>query len=77
MIYTLINNKERYEVHEEKKTTFGRTCLLKSPGGNWIVANGVNFYSPILDGECHGDWNHGHYFMDNFFSAFKYYREVK
>lgn len=75
--YVLVNNSCRYVCYCDKKTTYGRTALLKTPGGNWVVANGVNFYSPMILCEVHGDWNHGHYFMEDKKKAIAYYEEVK
>lgn len=74
--YTLINNGTRYDCYGLKKTSFGRTCLFRTPGGNWIVANGVNWYSPCIGHEIYGDWNYGHYFMEDKAKAVEYFKEV-
>lgn len=74
--YSLKNGGTVYTVYEEKKTRHGITALLKTPGGNWIVANGLNKYSPMIDCEVNGDWNHGHYFMEHKDKAIRYFEEV-
>lgn len=65
-----------FTCYAHKKTRYGQTALFKTQGGNWIVANGVHFYSPMLDCEVVGDWDHGHYFMENKDKAVRYYEEV-
>lgn len=74
--FTLINNGTRYDCYGFKRTSHGLTCLFKTPGGNWIVANGVNFFKEISNHEVNGDWNHGHYFMEHEAEARKYFKEV-
>ena len=74
--YTLVNGGTRYECYGLKKTRHGRTCLFKTPAGNWIVANGVNWDSGIINGEVWGDWDYGHYFMDDEAEARRYFQEV-
>lgn len=75
-IFTLINAgaKSRFACFGQKKTAaHGVSCLLRSPGGMWIVANGVRKYSPMIDHEVYGDWAHGHYFMENRKKAVDYF----
>ena len=74
--YTLINGKDHYKCYGLRHTSHGRTCLFKTEGGNWIVANGVNWFTPLTGGVVRGDWNHGHYFMEHKEEALAYFKEV-
>ena len=72
-------NNLAYKVVAHKTSIHGVTALLLSPSNNQIVANGLN----ILDTTelpditiYHGDWNHGHYFMENETAARRYFFEV-
>lgn len=68
-----------YTVIAHKTTIHGTTALLLSPNGNWIVANGINILDTTNNPDFimyHGDWNHGHYFMENETAAKKYFENV-
>ena len=72
-------NNLAYEIIAHKTTIHGVTALLLSPGGNWIVANGVNIMDTTEKPEFtlyHGNWNHGHYFMEDRTAAERYFNSV-
>ena len=75
--WVLINNGTRYVVYCEKKSSFGNTAIVKTPAGYWAVVHHINAYSPMINSEMHGDWNHGHYFMEDKQKAIRYYEGVK
>ncbi len=72
-------NNLTYKVVAHKASVHGVTALLLSPGNNWIVANGLNIRDTTELPEAtiyHGDWNHGHYFMENETEAKRYFNSV-
>lgn len=77
--YSFNNGSTCYTVYAEKKTRHGITALVKTPGGNWIVANGLRHFTP-KDPEAlvmNADWAHGHYFMEDKVKAVRYYENEK
>lgn len=81
-LFTFINGNTEYSCHGVARSSrFGLSLLLKSPAGNWIVANGVNVKSErgfvVDNGICVGDWNHGHYFMESVSKATQYFYAIK
>lgn len=81
-ICTFMNGPTAYEVYGICRTTrHGLSLLLKTPAGNWIVANGVNVRCEkgflVSEGYAFGDWDHGHYFMEHEHEARMYFRAVK
>ena len=73
-------NNLTYKIHDHKPSVHGITALLESPSGNWIVANGVNIMNTTEFDDItlyQGDWNHGHYFMNNKLDAMIYFLEVQ
>lgn len=81
-MFTFINNKIEYTVHGVVRTArFGLSMLLETKAGNWIVANGVNVTNEknfiINEGFATGDWNHGHYYMEDEWKAREYFSFLK
>ena len=81
-LFDFINNGITYEVHGVCRTArHGLSLLLKTAGGNWIVANGVNVSCEknfvVNNGFATGDWNHGHYFMEHWWNAYQYWLSIK
>ena len=80
-IFDFINGKTCYGCYGVIRTrTYGISVLLKTPGGNWVVGNGVRVMSDhdtVLSlGYASGDWAHGHYFMSNEWGARSYFKSL-